>query len=217
MESLENLEIIGYANVLGPDSVPHIVAPIFRLRETPDVLLFPPFRLAGTVVLGETRGSLRDMDSFATTGRATRLQEAIPARADHELWIDQQMQPHYDPAVEADATLRRIALDAVKEARAALKQPNLHEAERLCGVAVAADDRLPEPLILMAAIYTLREEFRRVGAMRIVARLHCTDEGFTTGVNAVLGSLEPPARSDKYAGLGRAKPVSCQLGHAIAA
>jgi hypothetical protein len=224
MDTLDQLEIVGYADVLGPESVPHIVAPIFRFRDDPDTFLFPPFRLVGNEIVGATRGSRLDMVSFVATGQATGIDPAIIPLPEHELWIAQDMRARYEPAVQAEENLRKIAFDAIEGARLALAGGDLVEAERLCSTAVAADDRLPEPLPIKGAIYALRREPERVKAMRIMAGLHCTPQGFDMQVNAILQALghgqaqdRPSAAAGRCSGLATVPPVACRLERATAA
>ncbi len=73
-------------------------------------------------------------------------------RADHELWVDQAFDRHYETRHDVEQTLRRIASDSIRQAEAAFAQGRHDEAERPCGIAISADDRRIEPLALKAAI-----------------------------------------------------------------
>lgn len=219
--NLKELDIIGYANVLDARSVPHVVAPIFRFRAEHDRLVFPPYRIAGPVVLKATMGSGSDLRSAIASGKATALAKPISARDDHELWINQRMNPQYEPALQAEETLRGIAKKAISEARAALREGRLDEADRFAGTAMAADDRLAEPVVIKAAVYRLRNDEDGLHAMRILAKRDSTPDGFDMAVETLMmtarnqqAQKQACSRMWRIAG---EQPTACRLPEAAAA
>lgn len=182
--SLETLEIVGYADSLDERSVPHAVPPVFRVKgASPEKILFPPFHIEEDRVCGGTYGDAGEMESFVADQSVTRLDRPISPKRGYLLWIDQQMQPRYEPVDEAEKNLRTIASDALDEARAAMCEGRLDAADRLCSTALAADDRLPESLLIKAAIFSIRGQTDDVEAMRIVLEDNYTDKGFNLQVN----------------------------------
>jgi len=229
---LDGLNIIGYAESLGT-LVPHIVPPIYQLRDDPEKLLFPPFRLAGAEVMGGSIGTQAQMDQFVSEGKCTRIDKPIPARPDHELWIDQNMQPQYDPFMKAETKLRRIAEDEAKRARRLLVQGDIEQAKQAANTAMAADDRLVDPFVVKAAIAIRRGAKANAESLKRTAMVDCTADTFDTLLKALLSEMDSgpakalPSKTDRdptsglrgwLCGLANSEPTaSRQLKAAIAA
>jgi len=211
---LDDLEIVGYAEVLNERLVPHVVPPIYRRRDDRGKLLFPPFRLAGDVVVGGMAGTREDLSHFIADGRATDIDPPIRAQADHELWIDQGMRPRYEPFDAADGHLREIATGALNRARQLLIKKDLAGAEREADMAMAADDRLADPFALKAAVAKLRGRDDDVESLRQIATVDCTPAAFDALLADLLKVTRPPA-SPKAAGrcfgLGVKPPIAMPL------
>ena len=79
-------------------------------------------------------------------------QPLADAKVDHELWLDLSHAPRYEPISKAAETLRQMANEYISWAESAFQSGNLEEAERLSGIAAAADDQRLEPYAIQAAI-----------------------------------------------------------------
>jgi hypothetical protein len=165
---IASLDVVGYATSLSEAMVPTIVTPVFRLRNSPGAILFPPFAIHCGQVCDGALGTAEEFGRFANEGDVTALEAPIAAARDHELWIDANMMPHYEPIEEADETLGSMAADHISRAKLALQQGDLDEADRLAGIALCADDRRLEPLAIRAAI---RRRQGREGAVKLMAKL----------------------------------------------
>lgn len=150
--NVDDLEIVGYGNVLNDDMLPSVVAPVFRLRSDATRASLPPYFFNAGFLCNATEVSQSELEDLRDSNEITLFDDAFPARAGFELWIDQAFQRHYQPRDEANRELSRIAAEAIENATDALHRGNLEEAERLSGVAISADDTKLEPLAIKAAI-----------------------------------------------------------------
>ncbi len=232
---LDGLNILGYAESLGDRLVPHIVPPVYQLRDDPDKLLFPPFRLAGAEVLGGSIGTQAQMDQFVREGKCTRTDKPILARPDHELWIDQNMQPRYEPFDVAENTLRQIAEDEAERGRQLCVQGEFEQAEKAANTALAADDRLVDPLVIKAAIARRQGNKAKAEGLGRTAMVVSTRGTFDQLLKALLSDMDSgpgnamPGKTDRdpaatprfrawLCGLATSEPTaSPQLKPAIAA
>jgi hypothetical protein len=150
--NVDELEIVGYGNVLSDDMLPSVVPPVFRLRSDVKRALLPPYSFNAGFLCNATEVSQSELEDLRDSNEITLFDDVFPASAGFELWIDQAFQRHYQPRDEAKRELSRIAAEGIKNAEEALRLGNLAEAERLSGVAISADDRKLEPLAIRAAI-----------------------------------------------------------------
>jgi hypothetical protein len=150
--NVDDLDIVGYGNVLNDDMLPSVVAPVFRLRSDATRALLPPYSFNAGFLCNATEVSQSELEELRDSNEITLFDDIFAARAGFELWIDQTSQWHYQPRDEANRELSRIAAEAIENATDALHRGNLEEAERLSGVAISADDKRVEPLAIKAAI-----------------------------------------------------------------
>jgi len=212
--NLDNLDIVGYAELLDKTLVPHVVPPIYRLRDDPDKLLFPPFHLAGPEVIGAAVGSQAQMDQFVSEGRTTRLDQPIAALADHELWIDQEMQPRYESFYVAKKMLRAIAEDKAGQARRLLLQGDHQKAEEAANTALGADDRLVAPFVIKAAIALQRGEKEDAESLKQTAMVNFTAGTFDRLLKGLLSELDLNRASERkswFSRLGILPPATAEL------
>lgn len=183
---ITDLEVIGYADALTEAMVPSVVPPLFRVRKEPQRVIFPPFTFANGVVWEATEGDEHDLKKLANDGEITLFEKPfpVPAQWDFELWLDQRMEPHYEPRCQADDTLRSIAEANIQQAKAAFVRGDYAEADRLCGAALAADDRLVEALAIMAAVCRRKQDPTGEADMAALAAGTLSAEAFTSLVEA---------------------------------
>ncbi len=153
---IEDLEVAGYADTLDESFVPALVPPIFRLRGDRNLVLLPPLEIDGDRVVEALPGGEADLERAVLQGQATRLKVPIDARSDHQLWIDEDLQPHYGITAEVLKGLRRLAKTRAREAQHAVTEGRLEDAERLAQAAVSADDGCLNAVLVKAIIETLR-------------------------------------------------------------
>jgi len=187
---LEDLEIVGYADTLDEAVVPQVVPPIFHRKEGADEYLLPPFRLSGSQVERAVVGRKIDFESAVHRGQATPLERPLEARPDHELWIDQKLEPHYEPAKKARRSLGKIARQQIRQAHEALAAGLLDDALFHSQAALSADDGSLDAILIKAIVYSRRHQDNRVKALAEIA------EAISPGIDLV-GKVELSSESER--------------------
>ncbi len=154
--NLEELEIVGYANVLKQTMLPSVVPPVFRFKTDASRALVPPYSLNAGFLCNATEVPQAELEDLSAAREITLFDALFPARAGFELWVDQSFQWHYQPLEEVNRTLSGIAAAEIENAEQALRNGDLKQAERRSGVAISADDKRLEPLAIKAAIRRMR-------------------------------------------------------------
>jgi hypothetical protein len=164
---LEQLEIIGYAEVLPDGKGPAVVPPVFRDRTDFSRCFVPPFRISGRWLLDPQLVSFAEVQELEKSGRLT-LPAGFqrPARRDCLLWVGLDGTVNYESATDARRKLRNLYREHLDAATAALRKGDIEAAERQAGTALAADDQAVEPDALIAACHALRGEEKHVAFMQ---------------------------------------------------
>lgn len=168
LQRLSELDVIGYAESLSPESWPAIVPPVFRLRSRPDRIFVPPYALKAGYLIGATAITEAEVQDLKSRDEVTNLPAPIAAQDEHVLWIDTQGQTRYESAGVAHSALRKVARAAETAAEAALQRGDLPNAEKQASLALRANDRLLRPLVILGAI---REKQNRPAALRLMAKM----------------------------------------------
>jgi hypothetical protein len=156
--NVEDLEIVGYADVLKETMLPSVVPPVFRIKAEPQRAFLPPYSLNAGFLCNATEVPVSELEELRDSREITLIDPEFPARRDFELWIDQSFQLHYQPLDEAERNLRSIATEEIRHAEDAFREGDLRQAERYSGVAISADDKRVEPLAIKAAICRMRSD-----------------------------------------------------------
>ena len=167
---LDQLQVIGYADVLPEGKGPAVEPPVFRHRSEINRCFVPPHRVAGNWLVDHRYLTFAEVKELAGEARIT-LPEGVdwPARADHMLWVDLNGELHYQPASVAKRNLQRLFQAQLSLAIAALRQGKIDEAESYAGTALAAQDRSLEPRALMAVCHALKGEEKQLLFLRKAA------------------------------------------------
>lgn len=210
--SFSELEVAGYSDRLLKEVTPAVVPPLFRLKNQPDRYVVPPFRYQdGKVINGTvlTEPEVRKLDGEE---RITLFKEVFAAQERYELWLDQDLIPHYEVASAVRERLSEIAAEEKRLAEEALAEGHFDDAERHCRSAVAANDRSISQIALAAAIAQAKGNPIRVERMRDVAEQAGDLHGFEVCLEHYLKRLCRGPReqgrdvsASKYAGLARLK------------
>src|SRR5579863_9413185 len=99
---LETLEVLGYAEVLLDGALPCVVPPIFRLKRNVERVFLPPYTLKGSFLWNATEVRLSELIELRDARQVTLFDPTFDAHDDHEMWIDQAFQVHYQPTVQAN-------------------------------------------------------------------------------------------------------------------
>lgn len=206
--NLNDLEIVGYADVLKETMLPGVVPPVFRVKAGAQRALLPPYHLNAGFLYNATEVPRSELEELSGSREITLFDDAFPAHAGFELWVDESFQCHYQPLDEAERELRRIADEAIRNAEDALRRDDLRQAERLSGVAISADDRRVEPLAIKAAIRRLQ---RNEAGERLMAELAAPvleERLFNVLVNDYYTSLQLAAPAAPGSGGPPRRPMS---------
>ena len=164
---LDQLEIIGYADVLPEGKGPAVVPPVFRDRQDGTRCYLPPFQVAGRWLLDPQLVAFAEVQDLAQAQRLTLATDfQPPAQPDWQLWVGLDGTLHYDPLTDAKQHLRNLHHEHLEAATAALSKGKLEAAEEHAGIALAADDSALEPDALLAACHALRGEEKQVSLLR---------------------------------------------------
>lgn len=166
--SVDDLEIVGYADVLDEAMVPSVVPPVFRLKSDNQRIFLPPYSLNAGFLCNAAESSPSALEHLRDSGEVTLIDSPFDARRDFCLWIDQSLEHHYEPLGEAERKMSSIADEEIVHAEAALSRGDLQEAERVSGIAISADDRRVEPLAIKAALCRIRGD---AAGERLMAKL----------------------------------------------
>ena len=191
--NLDDLEIVGYADVLKETVLPTVVPPVFRLKADSQRAFLPPYSFNAGFLCNATEVLQPELEELRDSREITLFDNAFPAHARFELWVDKSFQWHYQSWDEAEQELRRIADEAIRNAEDALRRGDLQQAERLSGVAISADDRRVEPLAIKAAICRINGNQAGEQLMAELAAPVMEERLFKLLVNDYCASREKPA------------------------
>jgi hypothetical protein len=191
--NLDDLEIVGYADVLKETMLPSVVPPVFRLKPDAQRTLLPPYFFNAGFLYNATEIPRSELEELSGSREITLFDDAFPAHAGFELWVDVSFQWHYQPLDEAEQELRRIADRAIQSAEGALRRDDLRQAERLSGVAISADDRRVEPLAIKAAIRRIDKDKTGEQLMAELAAPVLEERLFNLLVDHYCASRQQPA------------------------
>jgi len=179
---IDQLWVIGYATKLTPLMVPTEVTPIFKYAKEPQSVVFPPFVISGDTINEATISTQHEFDMFVEAGQVTATRFPILAKANHTLWVGDNMDCCYEESVFARARLHVFAVEATSAALTALVHNNLLEAERESSVAISADDTMVDPLAIKAALRRHTGNETGYTVMLKMACGMCTPEYFSERV-----------------------------------
>jgi hypothetical protein len=191
--NLDDLEIVGYADVLKETVLPSVVPPVFRLKADAQRTVLPPYHLNAGFLYNATEIPRSESEELSGSREITLFDDSFPAHAGFELWVDQSFQWHYQPLDEAKRELRRIADEAIRNAEDALRSNDLQRAERLSGVAISADDRRVQPLAIKAAIRRIQKNKTGEQLMAELAAPVLEERLFNLLVDHYYASRQQPA------------------------
>ena len=177
-QNINDLEIVGFANVLADWMLPCIVPPVFRLKSDVNRVFLPPYHMNGDFLYDATEVPGSEAAELAGNQEITLSNEPLAAHPDFELWVDVTSKIHYEPIAEAELKLQDIYTASMIKAEQALEAGNLEDAERYVNIAASADDRKVDPFALKTAIRTIQEHKAGAELMAHLAGRFITPEGF---------------------------------------
>src|SRR5271165_6255592 len=96
--SLDELDVIGYADALPGGRGPAVVPPVFQHRREHERCYVPPFRIAGDWLIEPSCISFAEAQELGREERITLPKQfRHQARSEHQLWVDESGNSHYQP------------------------------------------------------------------------------------------------------------------------
>ena len=86
--SVEELNIVGYANVLDQTMLPSVVPPIFSLRSDPNRHFLPPYSFNAGFLCNATEVQESEILGLRNDGEITLFSAVIPARTEFKRFVD---------------------------------------------------------------------------------------------------------------------------------
>ena len=196
--SVEELNIVGYADVLDETMLPSVVPPIFSLRSDPNRYLLPPYAFNAGYLCNATEVPESEIQGLRNDGEITIFSAVIPARAGFELFVDQDFQQHYEAREIAVKWLAAIASEHILEAEKAFRLGQYERADHLASVAISADDRLLAPLVIKAAVYRANGDHAGEQLMAAIALPAMPDNFFRLCVDSYASPDVPPVKNPSF-------------------
>ena len=191
---VQDLKIVGYANVLPQTMLPSIVPPIFCLRSETDRFFVPPYSFNGGYLHDAGELSRFELKALENDREVTLFTEEFPAERGYELYVDEAFQHHYQPREKANAWLDEVADRSIVEAENALTRGDYEEADRLAGVAISANDRKVTPLVIKAAVDRARGDHSGEQLMASIAQRFVPTPLFNRIVDHYDASISEPLK-----------------------
>lgn len=170
---LAALEIIGYSSTLETPTLPRALYPVFRLRDAPDRILFPPYSLQAKEVWGPHLGNKAELEEFIVKKEITQLDTPLPAKTYHDLWVSPDGVVTYAPKAEVKKAFEKLYERHLSLAEEKLAEKDFEAAARHAAVARSVDPGKLDPLIIRGVTeFALEDqsyyEFTRELAEKIV-------------------------------------------------
>ncbi len=149
--SLIHLDIIATNAVLGKEPVaPRIIAPVFRDR-TSGAILLPPFSLIGDELFNAHESNEADYRELVEREQLAPLEAPIPAKTNHDLWVNEQGEARYEPKNVVKKNFESIFSTNMEFARQRFQNGDYAIAAKHAFTAGAVNPSHIEPLKLRAA------------------------------------------------------------------
>tara|TARA_R110002049_G_scaffold123907_1_gene279248 strand:+ start:803 stop:1456 length:654 start_codon:yes stop_codon:yes gene_type:complete len=167
--TLTDLDIIGFASIIETLTLPRVLAPVFQVRTQQDTVLLPPFTVNGDEVFNVTVSNRAEFDALCAQEKLTPLAPAIPAKVNHDLWVNPDGQTAYQPKAEVKRTFNRLFTEHLNLAEEKLAAGDNDAACRHAAIARALKPAHLDPLIIRATAEILLGETSRLAFTRHIA------------------------------------------------
>jgi hypothetical protein len=183
--NIDELEVVGYADVIDTEFAPQVVAPIYRLRGPVDVILMPPFQMHNHRVSSEATCSSTELKCRISEKMATDVHPGFPAKFGYCLWVDAALCAHYQPEPEVRRSLCETSSRSLQSALAALHQGDVMTAQQHAQRAINADGRSLSAIALAAVVKNLSGKSAEVDFLRKMARTIAPDVDFSAMLETI--------------------------------
>jgi hypothetical protein len=185
--SLFNLDIIGFASVLESPTLPRVLAPVFRDRNQPEMVLLPPFSLVADEVFNATPVPVSELEALAIQKRVTAFGEPLRAKLNHDLWVDADGFVAYEPKAVVKSTFGDIFTKHLALAEERLAAKDYTGAGQHAAIARAVKPSHLDPLVIRAAAERLSGQHAQVSFTRHIAADYVSAGEFERLVDARTG------------------------------
>ena len=186
--TLTNLDIIGFASIIETPTLPRVLAPVFQVRTQEDTVLLPPFTVSGDEVFNVTVANRAEFDALCTQEKLTPLQNVIPAKVNHDLWVNPEGQTAYQSKAEVKKTFQHLFDEHLRLAEQHLSAAEPEPACQHAAIARAVNPGHLDPLIIRATAEILLGEPSRLSFTRHIAEDIVAPFEFDKLLQARLGS-----------------------------
>lgn len=199
---LSKLQVIGYADNLEEGSHALRLPPIFCFKDDPNHILFPPFHVIESRVIGAAHSARTELNEFVADERVTLLSPGVvfEAKPGHTLWLNSLTGENvfnYEPHAVAREHLNAIAQEYIQRAEAAFAIGNCIEAHDYAGIALGADENLLQPNVIIAACAAVEGKNGHVAFIKKSVTISeggkkplAAPEAFDQAYNALLQTFE---------------------------
>jgi hypothetical protein len=199
--SLDDLDVVGYADPPTAELLPSILTPVFRCRSGTAEFILPPHRIQGTSLLGGQTDSEEAFRQLETQGHIQRLAQPQPAKADFVLWIDSDCSVKYEPRKTVRESLQKHAQECIDLAFSALSDRRFNDALDMAQSALSADENSYDAVVVKAVVYTIQKDSTLVDELRQLAKAIDPRHGFDDAVKyaaRVVPGAQTPTRKEFF-------------------
>ncbi len=186
--TLYQLDIIGFASTLESPNLPRVLAPVFRVRDQPDLVLLPPFSVLFDEVFNVTSSNSAEFEDLVAQQKLTRLAEPFVAKLHHELWVNVEGLVAYSPKGEVKKAFDQLFKTHLAQAEASLAAGDYASAGQHAAIAHAAKPANLAPLVIRATAERLAGELSQFAFTRHLASDYVSPQEFDQLVAARTGN-----------------------------
>lgn len=207
--SLHDLDIIGFSSVLEAEPLPRILAPIFQSRQTPDLVIMPPFCLVSDEVFKGNLSTLDELDAFEARQQVTRLATAFQGQPNHDLWVNDKGEVAYDRKSKVKSEFQKIFDRHLMLAKEKLAEQDWKAACDAAAIARAMNPNHLDPLIILGQAELQMGDLKRFAFTQYIATELIAAAEFEKLVREKLApeQVRPQAGASSMQGIGIKKSV----------
>lgn len=187
--TLYAFDIIGFASTIETPALPRVLAPVFRDRTQPDSVLLPPFTVVGDEVFNVTQTNTAEFQALIAQEELTALDEPIPAKTNHDLWVNPEGTVAYASKTEVKKAFKALFNKHLALAEAALAINNHEAACQHAAIARAVNPGHLDPLVIRATAERQSGNMTRFAFTRHMAQDIVAATDFDQLIEARMGGL----------------------------
>lgn len=187
--TLLHFDIIGFASTIETPALPRVLAPVFRDRTQPDVILLPPYTVLGDEVFNVTPTKTAEFDALVAQEKLTTLVAPISAKPNHDLWVNPEGQVAYALKAEVKKAFKALFSKHLALAEAELVAMNSEAACQHAAIARAVNPGHLDPLVIRATAERQLGDMTRFAFTRHIAEDIVVPAEFDRLIDARMGGV----------------------------